>query len=107
MWNSLGWVFGCLCIGFVLGKVVGLAWCLVELRRKWRGVAELWGIDWLDVVYRIEREFGVGLSATDFTNWSAAARAGLTAGQLRELIAGRLRAAGADEPPDAWPRLVS
>ena len=45
-------------------------WCLVEFRRNWRKASELWGMDWVDIVYRLKGQFGVSLTDTDFVNRS-------------------------------------
>jgi hypothetical protein len=102
----LGWVVGALLTAFMLLRVFGTIWCLIDLRRHWRGVPELWGVDWLDVVYRVEREFGVRLSAADFAGIPAHARISLTAGQLWEVVVTKLRLVDKVPPPDGWGRLV-
>ena len=103
----LGWAFGSVCVAIAVLKLAAGVWCLVELRRKWRAVPELWGVDWLDVVCRLERAFGVKLTAADFADWPADARAGLTAGQLWEVVADKFRVAGADVPVDGWERMAA
>jgi hypothetical protein len=103
----LWWGLASLCAAVAVLQLVGRVWCLVELQRKWRAAPELWGIDWLDVVYRVEWAFGVALTAADFEGWPPDERAGLTAGQLRELVIGKLRAAGAEAPADSWDRVVA
>jgi hypothetical protein len=91
---------------FTAAKVVAVCWCLVALRQKWRSVPELRAADWLAIVYRLEREFGVTLTATDFEGWPAAARVGLTAGQLWELVAAKARAVGRVVPAEGWDRVA-
>jgi hypothetical protein len=88
-------------------KILGGIWCLVELCRKWRGTRELWSLDWLDIVFRVEREFGVVLTAADFVGLSPEARVALTAGQLWEMVATRIRASGRPVPVDGWDRMVT
>jgi hypothetical protein len=61
----------------------------------------------LDVVYRLEGEFGVLLTAADFEGQTAAERVALTAGQVWELIAVKLMAAGREVPADGWERVVA
>ena len=107
MGEYLSWTLGSLCIAMAVLKVVGGVWCWVELRRKWRATPELWGIDWLDIVFRVESVFGAPLTTGDFSDWSPAARAELTAGQLWDIIAHKLREVGAVIPPDGWTRLVA
>jgi hypothetical protein len=107
MGEWLWWVLGSLFGLFAVVKLLGGIWCLVELCRKWRGAFELWGIDWLDIVYRLEREFGVSLTAADFAGWSPEARVALTAGQLWEVVAVRICASGRDVPADGWDRVVA
>jgi hypothetical protein len=79
---------------------------LFNSRCEWRNASELWGIDWLDILYRLNREFGVVLTAADFEELPADARSALTAGQLWEVVAAKLRVAGTTPPPDGWQRLV-
>jgi hypothetical protein len=102
----LWWVFGFVCVAIAVLKVIATVWILIDLNRKWRTIPELWGVDWLDIVYRIERAFGVSLTASDFQHWTPDARVGLTAGQLLELVAHKLEAAGKELPADCWNRLV-
>lgn len=106
MGDGLFWVFGSACAMFAALKLIVGVWCVIELHRKWRSVPELWSIDWLDIVFRLEREFGVAFSATDFKNWSAEARAGLTAGQLWEQVAAKLSGDEISVPVDGWERVV-
>lgn len=102
-----GWVCGSVCVAFAVLKLVGTLYTFLQLRRKWRTVPELWALDWLDIVYRVERDFGVLLAAADFEGLSPAARWGLTAGQLWGVIEARLGAIGSPVPPDGWGRLVT
>jgi hypothetical protein len=106
MGEWLGWAIGSICGAFIVFKFVAGAWCLIDLRRKWRAVPELWGVDWLDIVYRVEREFGVSLTAGDFAEWPEEMRIGLTAGQVWELVASKLRAGGSVVPDDGWGLVV-
>src|SRR4051812_6835559 len=102
-----GRVLGLACAAVVLVKVLGTLALFLTLRRKWRSVPELWGLDWLDIVYRVEQAFGVVLVAADFEGLSTAARVELTAGQLWEVIGARLASVGSSAPPDGWPQLVT
>jgi hypothetical protein len=90
-----------------VGKVVLTAWCLLEWRRHWRSVPEFFGFDWLDVVWRLEREFGVKLLGADFERLSADERNGLTAEQLWQVVADKLRNTGIDVPSNGWERVVA
>jgi hypothetical protein len=103
----LWWVFGSLCWVLAALQIIGGCWVLIEWHRKWRPVRELWSIDWLDIVYRLERDFGVTFTAGDFEGWSAETRVALTAGQLWEMVAAKLRDAGTESPPDGWERVVA
>jgi acyl carrier protein len=103
----VAWMLGFVCIGLAVLKLAGGLWCLVELHRKWRSIPEFWSIDWLDIVFRVQREFGVVLSAHDFEDWTVEARLSLTAGQLWELVGGKLTRTGSDVPADGWPRVVT
>jgi hypothetical protein len=98
----LGWICG----GLAALYLIAGCWCLIELLRKWRSAPELWGIDWLDIVYRLERAFGVALTGADFARVPAEVRAELTAGQLWEIVADRVRATEAEVPADGWERVV-
>jgi hypothetical protein len=100
MIELLGW----LCTAVAGLQVVGLGWCMLELRRK--AVRELWGIDWLDILYRLERDFGITLEQVDFGSVPTEARSHLTAGQLRDLVAEKLRAAAQPVPENTWSRIV-
>jgi len=94
---------------FVAVAVVGItlnASCLLVLRRHWRSVPELWGIDWLDVVWRLEQELKVELTGSDFERFTADERMGLTAGQLWEVVVDKLRQTGIQTPGNGWERLV-
>lgn len=66
MGEWLTWLLGSACGAIAVVQFFGGIWCWIELRRKWSSCAELWGVDWLDVVFRLEREFGISLSGTDF-----------------------------------------
>ena len=107
MGEWLWWVLGSICGLFAVLKLLLGIWCLVELCRKWRGASELWGIDWVDIVYRLEREFGASLTAADFAGFSPEGRVALTAGQLWVVVAAKIRASGRDVPADGWDRLVA
>ena len=102
-----GWLCGSVCVAFAVLKFVGGLYTFLLFRRKWRTVPELWALDWLDIVYLVERDFGVLLVAADFEGLSPAARQGLTAGQVWGVIAARLVAVGSSVPPDGWARLVT
>jgi hypothetical protein len=101
VWLALGGV----CLTFAVVKVVGTCWCLFDLR-KWRATPELWGVDWLDVVYRIEAVFAVTLTAADFASLSPHERAALTAGQLWDVVTAKAAAENRPIPPDGWLRFV-
>src|SRR5262249_38673375 len=68
---------------------------------------ELWGLDWLDIVYRLEYTFGVTLTAADFAGLSPEAQQALTAGQLWEVVAARIRTSGQEVPADGWDQVVA
>lgn len=101
MFEWLGW----LCMALPVLQVIGVVWCLFDLRRK--SVPELWGLDWLDVLYRIEHEFGAAFERSDFEAIPAEARSQLTAGQLWDLVAAKLRQSGRPVPEDGWDRVVA
>jgi hypothetical protein len=103
------WLGGLLWWVFVFLAILQIAlrvWCLIELQRKWRSLPELWGLDWLDVVYRVQRALGVPLTAADFVDLSDKARRALTAGQLWERIASHLGATGRPVPANGWDQVV-
>jgi acyl carrier protein len=101
------WVSSAVCGALVVAQILGVITCLFRLRRTWRSAPELWSLDWLDIVYRIESEFGVVLAAADFEALPPTARAELTAGQLWEVVAAKLATAGTSEPADGWQRVVA
>ncbi len=101
------WILGSVCAAIAVLQGVGLVWVLIELHRKWRTAPPLWGLDWLDVVYRVDREFGLVLTGVDFDGWTPETRAELTAGQLWELVASKLRARSVEVPADGWDRVVA
>src|SRR5262245_46271235 len=108
MGEWLWWVFSSLCGMFHVIQLIGVCWLLIELRRrKWHFVPELRGIDWLDIVYRLQREFGVTITAGNFNGWPAEARAALRAGQLWVLVCTKLSDTGAERPKDGWERVVA
>ena len=106
MGEGLGCLLGWACVAVAVAKMLAGWWCLVELRRRWRSVPELWSVDWLDIVYRLERDLGVTLTAADFEGQPTTARLALTAGQLGELTTAKIRAAGREVPADGWERVV-
>jgi acyl carrier protein len=94
---------------FAAGAVVQIilkATCILALLRHWQSVPELWGIDWMDVVWRLERELRVKLTGSDFEQFTAEERSGLTAGQLWEVVVDKLRQVGIEIPENGWERLV-
>ncbi len=105
-----GYVCGSVCVSLAVllavMQFIGGIWCFIEFRRKWRSVPELWTIDWLDIVHRVEREFRVMLSAADFEGWAVEARLGLTAGKLWELITAKHKQTGIEVTTNGWERLV-
>jgi hypothetical protein len=103
MGEWLGWV----CWAVAAMQFLAACWSFLELHRKWRSVPELWGVDWLDIVYRLEREFRVTLTAVDFEGQPGAARVKLTAGQLWELVKAKIVAADTEVPADGWERVVA
>jgi hypothetical protein len=103
VWWGLGLAFGL----FAAVKFAAVGWCMLELHRKWRSIPELWGLDWLDIVCRLERTYGVLVTAADFAALSPDARWGLTAGRLWEVVTARLRAVNAPIPADGWERIVT
>ncbi len=102
----LDWLLSYACPAAAVLCFLGAFWVLWNCFRKWRSVPELWSIDWLDIIDRVKREFGVTLTAADFEPLSRKERAELTAGQLWEAIQTRLRAADSVVPADGWQRLV-
>jgi hypothetical protein len=99
-------IFPCL-VTLAVAKFLLGAWCLLELYRHWRSAPELWGIDWLDVVWRLERGFRVDLTEADFAHFSANERMALTAGQLWEVVVDKCRSAGIEAPANSWERVVT
>ena len=60
------------------------------------------GIDFLDVVHRLERWYGVRLERADLEPlWLRPAR-NLTAGELHAAVCDKLRAAGRAVPASSW-----
>lgn len=104
-WLCSGFIW--LCVIFAIFQVIGRIWLGLYLYRHWRTVPELWCLDWADIVFRLERDFGVTLSSTDFEGLSPNARLALTAGQLWEMVAAKLSSAGTELPPDGWAQLVA
>ncbi|MBV9121805.1 MAG: hypothetical protein JO112_00420 [Planctomycetes bacterium] len=107
MGETLWWMFGSICAVLAVLKLCGTIWCSVELHRNWQGCPELWALDWLDIVYRVQREFGVALTASDFDTRALEVRTNLTAGKLWELVASKLQADGRVIPRDGWDYLVA
>jgi hypothetical protein len=66
----------------------------------------LWGLDWLDIVWRLERQFAIHLRGADFERFSAEERNGLTAGRLWDVVVEKMRTAGIEVPGDALARVV-
>jgi hypothetical protein len=99
-------VSGSICGVFAALQFIGGLWFMLEMRRKWRSVPELWSIDWLDIVYRLQREFRIKFTGTDFEGLSADARVELTAGLLWDLVAARVGGLGWEVPADGWERVV-
>jgi hypothetical protein len=102
------WIFpilGWLCLGVFVLKTVGLIWVVRQLRRK--SVPELWGIDWLDILFRLERLFQVTFEKADFEAIPPDHRQELTAGGLWAIVAAKLSAAGRPLPKDGWDKFVT
>jgi hypothetical protein len=66
MATCLNWLVYLLLASGVL-KVVAMVWCVYDLRGK--SIPELWGIDWLDIVYRIERIHHAARNAAGLNVW--------------------------------------
>jgi hypothetical protein len=90
-------------IGF---KIVATLWGLMQLRREWRSVPELWSLDWLDIVYRLESQFSVTLAEADFAAMTSERRVALTAGELWDIVTGKIQAAHREVPQDGWDRFT-
>jgi hypothetical protein len=69
-------------------------------------VEPLTGLDWLDVVLRLESCFGISFTRSDFEAIPATARAVLTAGQLWDLVQVKLRATGKPVRNGGWEKVV-
>lgn len=69
------------------------------------------GIDYLDIAFRIEKEFGVitrgklDFSADPVEGRGRNQRSSVTAGALHDRVCDLLRAEGRAAPEDSWPRL--
>jgi hypothetical protein len=100
------WFTGTICMSLIAAQIISLIWCAIELRKNWWSTSEFWGVDWLDIVCRVEREFGVSLTAADFADWSPEARAALSAGQLWELVEAKRATVAIAGSPAGWPRLA-
>ncbi len=105
MGTGLEWILLSLVFLTVSAKVVIVAWAIIELRRK--SVPELWGIDWLDILHRLEQEFGVVFSRTDFEAIPTGERLGLTVATLWALVEIELRSVGRSLPKDGWEKMVA
>src|SRR5262245_44915293 len=78
---------------------------MCDLRRK--SVPELWGLDWLGILYRLERSFDVVFDRTDFAAIPAHRRVFLTAGQLWDLVAAKLGMESRTVPDDGWDKVLA
>lgn len=94
---GLGFVLICLLFALQFGGRIWFAWLL---HRHWALVPELYGIAWLDIVFRLERAFGVSLKGSDFETIPPDSRVELSAGQLWEVVAAKLQSAGKSLPLD-------
>lgn len=56
----------------------------------------------LDIVFRLERRFGVRLESADFEFMHAPGRTDITAGELFEALCSRFRAVGRPVPVNCW-----
>ena len=60
------------------------------------------GIEMLDIVFRLERRFGVRLEPSYFDYLRELGRTDITAGELFEAVGDRLRAVGRPVPANCW-----
>jgi hypothetical protein len=61
------------------------------------------GIDFLDIEFRIEKEFGIALQVSDLNSVSDARdRSDITAGELHFIIGCKLRESGRPVPRSIW-----
>jgi len=99
LFGVLDWLCGGLAaIQFVAGLI-----CLYSLCRK--SVPELWGINWIDILFRLERDFQLEFHPSDFQRFRGQRRTDLTAGELYEIVQTKLSAAGRPVPCGAWYRM--
>jgi hypothetical protein len=59
-------------------------------------------MDFLDIVFRLERRYGVNLQREHFEHVLTRMKAELTAGDLLEVVCGQLRCSGRPIPPSTW-----
>jgi hypothetical protein len=79
---------------------VGMLYAIWALRTK--AVPCLWGIDWLDVVWRLERRFGICLDATDFQYLAEQGQDDVTAGEVYAVVCRKLWDANRPIPAGGW-----
>jgi hypothetical protein len=97
---------GSICLLLAAAQLAAGLWAFTELRKR-RSVPEFFGLDWLDIVFRVERQFGVSLTVRDFECFPPEALRVLTAGQLWDAISAKLQTAGREVPLDGWEQIVA
>jgi hypothetical protein len=101
-------LFGWLCVGPVMAlwlvQVVSLLYCWHALRQKSPRI--LWCIDWIDILFRLEREFGITFCPSDFQHLVSQQPPDITAGELFAIVRRKVWDTGRPVPADGWQRLT-
>jgi hypothetical protein len=63
------------------------------------------GVDWLDIRFRLERQFDITFEQTDFAHVWESGRRDLTAGELFDVVCVRLQSEGRPIPYSGWNRV--
>lgn len=60
------------------------------------------GLDMMDIVFRLERRFGVRLEIANFDHLRDPRRTDLTAGELFDVVSSSIQAVGRPVPANCW-----
>lgn len=88
MIDVLGW----LCGGVAFLQFIGGLLAVYSLCRK--SVPEFWGIDWIDILFRIESALDIEFHPADFRKFRRQTNDEITAGELFEIVEAKLAEVG-------------
>src|SRR5262245_44197833 len=96
-----GWLCSGLFAALAVLQFLGGLYCWYSLCRK--SVPALWSIDWIDVLFRLEKEFRICFCSDDFRHIQD--EADITAGELFAIVCRKVQEAGRPVPFGSWQRI--